>query len=282
MKILSSALLLISIPATLAAGQSSIYLKDGRIFSGRFLEGNTGTISFQDDAGRDYRFRTADVDRISFISDSVDRNVDRNVDRGVDRNYVERPQENGRPNDRQGYNASSRILPEGAEILVRTTSTINSKNASEGQIFSASVERDVLDSSGAILIPRGSPADLVVRDVEGGSTRNSNNLILDVQSVSVNGQRFFIDTEDLTQNGNGRQGIGANRRTGEFIGGGTALGTLLGAVAGGGKGALIGALAGAAAGAGTQVLTKGNEVRVPSETVLTFRIDRQVYMNGRN
>jgi hypothetical protein len=183
--------------------------------------------------------------------------------------------------DNGGYSGPTQVLPVGTEIQVRTTSTINSRDASENQVFSAFIDRDVLDGSGNVLIPRGSAAELVVRDAGGGSFRDSNNLILDVQAVSVNGQRFLINTEDLTQRSNGRQGLGGNRRTGEFVGGGTALGSLLGAIAGGGKGALIGALAGAAVGAGTQVLTKGSEVRVPSETVLTFRIDQPVYMNSR-
>ena len=48
--------------------------------------------------------------------------------------------------------------------------------------------------------------------------------------------------------------------------------TLLGAIAGGGKGAAIGAGSGAAAGAVTQVVTKGS-IKVPAETVLTFKLD---------
>jgi outer membrane lipoprotein SlyB len=63
-----------------------------------------------------------------------------------------------------------------------------------------------------------------------------------------------------------------------MVGGGAALGTLLGAIAGGGKGAAIGAVAGAAAGTGVQVLTKGEEIRVPAETVLNFRLDEPLQL----
>jgi len=42
----------------------------------------------------------------------------------------------------------------------------------------------------------------------------------------------------------------------------------------GGKGALIGGVAGAAAGAGGEVLTRGHSVRVPRDTLLTFRLER--------
>ena len=51
------------------------------------------------------------------------------------------------------------------------------------------------------------------------------------------------------------------------------LGSIIGAIAGGGKGAAIGAAAGAAAGAGTQTLTRGRFVRVPRESLLTFRLE---------
>jgi outer membrane lipoprotein SlyB len=61
-----------------------------------------------------------------------------------------------------------------------------------------------------------------------------------------------------------------------MLGGGAALGGLLGAIAGGGKGAVIGAITGAAAGGAVQVLTKGKEVRVPAETILTFKLDQPV------
>ena len=220
------------------------------------MDGNAGTVNFEDTNGRQYRFRTDEVQSILFAE----------APRFERRDTVRSP------------NAT---LPAGTEMGVRTTVSINSREAEEGQIFSAFVSGDVRDASGVVLIPRGSPAELVIRSANGGRIRESSDLVLDVQAVTVNGQRFRIDTEDLTRTSAGREGVGANRRTGEFVGGGTALGTLLGAVAGGGKGALIGALAGAAAGAGTEVLTKGGEVRVPSETVLTFRLDQPITMNPR-
>ena len=52
------------------------------------------------------------------------------------------------------------------------------------------------------------------------------------------------------------------------------MGAIIGAIAGGGKGAAIGAGAGAGAGALTQVLTKGRSIKVPVESVLTFRLAR--------
>jgi hypothetical protein len=78
----------------------------------------------------------------------------------------------------------------------------------------------------------------------------------------------------VTRDGEHKDGVGVNKRTGTFVGGGALFGTLLGAVAGGGKGAAIGALAGGAAGAAGQLATRGKRVRVPAESVLTFQLQR--------
>ena len=77
---------------------------------------------------------------------------------------------------------------------------------------------------------------------------------MDLASVSIEGRLYDLNTADLERKGN--PGVGANRRTGEFTGGGAAIGATIGAIAGGGKGAAIGAGSGAGAGALTQILTK--------------------------
>jgi hypothetical protein len=80
-----------------------------------------------------------------------------------------------------------------------------------------------------------------------------------------------LSTTDLEEKGHA--GVGANKRTAEFGGGGAAIGAIIGAIAGGGKGAAIGAGAGGGAGVLGQVLTKGT-IKVPAETVLTFKLDQ--------
>ena len=54
------------------------------------------------------------------------------------------------------------------------------------------------------------------------------------------------------------------------------VGAVIGAIAGGGKGAAIGAGVGAGAGTAVQVATKGDQVHVPSETLLEFALDQPV------
>jgi hypothetical protein len=160
------------------------------------------------------------------------------------------------------------VIPSGTQISVRTNESIDSKKATAGQSFSAVISQSVIDDSGAVAIPRGSPATLVIKEASAGKIK-SNQLVLDMKSVSVGGHDYRVETSDLLEKG--KSGIGANKRTGLFAGGGTALGAVIGAIAGGGKGAAIGAVSGAAAGVGGQVLTRGS-VKVPAETILTFQL----------
>ena len=184
----------------------------------------------------------------------------------------------GTPSGTQANTVSDVAVPAGTAISVRTNEAVDSRNASEGQTFSAVVVDDVKGSSGEILIPKNSDAQLVIRKVATGGTTGSPELTLDLNSVTVNGRNYIVSTADVNKQGN--SGIGKNKRTAEMVGGGAVLGTLLGAIAGGGKGAVIGAVAGAAAGGTAQVLTKGKEVKVPAETVLKFQLDQPVTLTA--
>jgi hypothetical protein len=164
------------------------------------------------------------------------------------------------------------VLPVGTEIAVRAGETIDSSKAAEGQTYAADVARGVADASGDVVIPKGSDAKIVIRSAsKGGKIRGASDLVLDLHSVRIHGRSYLVGTADLQQKG--RQGVGANKRTAEFAGGGAAVGAIIGAIAGGGKGAAIGAGAGAGAGTLTQIITKGT-IKVPVETVLTFKLDR--------
>ncbi len=172
------------------------------------------------------------------------------------------------------------VVPDGTEIVVRTNEAIDSTSATEGRQFSGTVEKDVTGSNGEVLVPKGSGTELTVNEVSSGGTTGSPELTLGLHSIEIGGHRYLVNSADL-QKGNDR-GIGKNKRTGEYIGGGAALGTLLGAIAGGGKGAAIGAVAGAAAGGTAQVLTRGKEVKVPAESILRFRLDQPLRLSARD
>jgi hypothetical protein len=182
-------------------------------------------------------------------------------------------QDNGSLTAREGM-----VVPQGTEIVVRTNEAIDSTTANEGRTFSGIVERDVTASAGQVLVPKGSNAELTISKVSGGGTMGSPEVALGLHSIEIGGHRYLVNSADVQQGNN--QGIGKNKRTGEYVGGGAALGTLVGAIAGGGKGAAIGAVAGAAAGGTAQVLTRGKEVKIPAESTLRFRLDQPLRLSS--
>jgi hypothetical protein len=164
-----------------------------------------------------------------------------------------------------------RVLPSNTEIKVRTGTEIPAKPAANAT-YSARVADDVLDQSGAVAIPRGSEARL-----EAYPTDDGKDTYLDLSSVTVNGRRYLLNTQDNAKNSSTPGGLGTNKRTAKYVGGGAAVGAVLGAIFGGGKGAAIGALAGGGAGAGAQVYT-GRDKAVPAETVLSFKLAQNLEM----
>ncbi len=168
-------------------------------------------------------------------------------------------------------------IPAGTQVQIRTNEPIQADKNNVGRSFSAQITQDVLGANGQVLVPRGSPATLTVVQNKGGALGSitGNQVALALQSITVNGQMMNVSTTPQSEN---NRGIGANKRTAEYTGGGAVLGTLIGAVAGGAKGAVIGAVVGGAAGAGTQVATKGSNINVPAESVLTFKLDQPVYL----
>jgi hypothetical protein len=173
------------------------------------------------------------------------------------------------------YDAYSRParLEAGTFVTVRTQRPLDADRA-DGRIFPAVVDRDVWDEYGRLAvpaIPSGSPAQLRVR------TAPDSDLILDLDSVIVDGKRYAVgaETDRIESRPRGTSGD----RAAEYVGGGAILGTIIGAIAGGGKGAAIGAAAGAGAGA-AGLLTRGREVHVPAGSALTFRLDRDLWIGG--
>lgn len=228
------------------AGQT-IVLRDGKTYFGQIGGRQANTIDWMDKQGISYHFPTYDVSTISF-------------------------------SDWQGPYEGHRegiLLPAGTEITVLTNLPIDSRNAQPGQTFPAQITNNVTTPDGRVVIPRNSDATLVLRHEDGGGV-HSGDVVLDLESVMVNGLSQSVVTSDVVES-NG-PGVGANRRTGAFVGGGAALGALLGAIAGGGRGAAIGAAAGAGAGAATEIVTHGHHVYVPAETTLTFNLDRPVML----
>ena len=172
------------------------------------------------------------------------------------------------------FAAASKVVPSGSEIKLRNDENIKASSASAGHTYQASVSEDVTDANGNVVIPKGSRATLMATK---GSDPNQVELAL--RSLTVNGHRYSVASNSVAKNGGGKEGVGKNKRTAKYVGGGALAGTLIGAIAGGGKGAAIGALAGGAAGAGAQTLTKGKNINIPAESEMTFRLNQDLQLH---
>src|SRR5713226_8802443 len=160
----------------------------------------------------------------------------------------------------------------GTEITVRTDEPIEISSWDRGRVYHGRLARDVYATDGDLAFPRGADAELIVRQV------GDHDMVVDLESIFVNGRRYVLDASSQDYNTRGRPGVGENRRTAKYVGGGAIIGSIIGAIAGGGKGAAIGAAAGAASGAGAQTATRGREIHVPVESLLTFRLDHPLYV----
>jgi hypothetical protein len=140
-----------------------------------------------------------------------------------------------------------------------------------GQTFRASIDEPV-EVDGLPIISRGADAVVkLVEDKESGKFAGKTVLTLALESVKISGRVREINTSEVSQASGSR-----TVKTAATVGGGAAGGAVLGGLLGGGKGAAIGAVSGGGLGAGAEVLTKGQKVKIPSETRLSFLLQQPV------
>jgi hypothetical protein len=148
---------------------------------------------------------------------------------------------------------------------------VDSERTRLGQTFRASLDEPII-VNGETVVPRN--ADVIcklVADQQSGKLEGRTVLTLALSTIEINGRPVDVTSTDVTTQSSSR-----GSRTAKTVGGTAALGAIIGAIAGGGKGAAIGAGSGAAVGTGIEVATKGQTVKIPSETRLTFRLQQPV------
>jgi hypothetical protein len=159
-------------------------------------------------------------------------------------------------------------IPAGTTVTVRMIDSIDSGKNSEGQTFRASTT-DPITADGRTVIPAGSDASVLLTGATGAG-RIKGTAMLDVRLASINykGRPYRVESSAVQQSGKGGRGKSTVVRSGI----GAAAGAVIGALAGGGKGAAIGTLAGGGAGFGINAFTHGSQLKIPSETVLSFTL----------
>lgn len=160
------------------------------------------------------------------------------------------------------------VVPAGTVLTIRTGEALGSKTSQVGTAFTGSIATPV-SIGGKMVIPDGSAITGTVKQAKkAGRFKGAAVLALTLDSVTVKGHRYNIETESFDQTSTGK-----GKRTAGMVVGGTGAGAAIGGLAGGGKGAAIGALVGA--GAGTVGAATGNrDITLPAESALSFKLNQ--------
>ena len=144
-------------------------------------------------------------------------------------------QDRDRGYDRDRDDRITRLEP-GTLIAVRTNEGIDAEKG-DNRVYTGIVDQDVRGDNGRLAIPRGSRVELICR------VEPDNDLIIDLESVNVNGNRYAIRTNAARAE---------SRRDDSLVG------------------AIVGAIQGGQ--------PRGRSVHIPRDSVMTFRLQRPLEM----
>jgi hypothetical protein len=260
----------VSLLAVAFCSADTLTLRSGRVITGQYLGGDARHIRMAV-GDRVDTFNVEDVGDLEFSGDAREGTPPSPPpDAGGGRNPGFAQQEPA-PAPSGAPPVTGIQIPTGTPITVRMIEKVDSNVARLGQTFRASVDEPVL-INGQTVIPRGADALVkLVEDQQSGKFEGKTVLTLALVDITINGQTIDTSTGAVSQASSSR-----GARTAGVVGGSTALGAIIGALAGGGRGAAIGAASGAAIGAGAQVITKGQQVKIPSETRLNFTLQQPI------
>jgi hypothetical protein len=242
------------------AQADSLELKNGSLIKGKFTGGTESEISFRVDSSVQ-EYKVADILSLRFESEKPSDMPTRPTS-----SFPEGPAAEASPKTVRYI-----TIPAGTRISVRTIDRIDSTENHVGDRFQATLE-EPLTVDGNVVVAKG--ADVYGRlaeSKESGTFTGRSQLQLELSGIVINGQTIPVVTGEYELAGKSRGASTAKRTIG-----GAAVGSIIGALAGGGKGAAIGAGVGGGAGAGSEIITKGDQVKIPSETLLDFTLQQDL------
>src|SRR6201981_450009 len=243
------------------AWADSLELRNGSLIKGKFMGGTESEISFQVGSSVQ-KYNVADIVSLKFDSEKAASDMPARPNSMLSND----PGTSKHP----GMNAPASVtIPAGTRISVRTIDGIDSTKNHVGDRFQASLEAPVM-ADGSVVVPKGANVyGRLAESKESGTFTGRSQLRLELTGIVANGQTVPVATGEYELTGKSRGASTAKRTVG-----GAAVGSIIGALAGGGKGAAVGAAVGGGIGAGSEVITKGDQVKVPSETLLDFTLQQ--------
>ncbi len=300
-----------SVPLAGVALGDTLELKTGQIVQGRFVGGSPLNIRFEVD-GQEQIFATKDVLNLGFSDMSGASNAPAPAAAPVPPTDAEGPPaapptsaapaasapppantppqdtvpppaaeespnapaassmtQQGAPQSSQGLQAVT--IPSGTSLLIRMIDGVDSSTNRVSDPFHASLETPLVIGNTVVAQKGADVYGMLARAKEAGKISGSSQLTLELTGVRINGNVVPIDSTTYDVAGKNR-----GTQSAERIGGGAVAGAVIGGIIGGGRGVAIGATLGAGGGTAVQVMTHGDQVRVPSETLLEFTTEHDV------
>jgi hypothetical protein len=162
-------------------------------------------------------------------------------------------------------------LAAGTVIPIRMTDTLDSASTQSNSVFHGSLAGDLIADGMVVARTGASVVGRVVTAKDAAHFSGSSELSIELTRIDTVDHPLDVVTDAFTKQGNGR-----GKNTATKAGGGAALGAIIGALAGGGKGAAIGAVTGGGVGAGVNAVTRGQQVQIPTETLVNFRLQSPI------
>ena len=247
------------------AAADTLELKDGRVLKGKYLGGTQAVLRYEIN-GEVQTFNTTDIVALTFTANS------RSTAPAMAPAAAAPVAANSLAPTAPGGEVT---IPAGQSLLVRMIDGVDSSKNHVGDVFHASLETDLTVGNSVVARKGTDVYGRLAEAKEAGHMAGSSELQLELTRMVIDGKDYPVVSSDYTLQGKGR-----GKNTAEKVGGGAALGAIIGAIAGGGKGAAIGAGVGAGAGGAVQVLTRGQQVKVPSETLLEFRLQQPLIVTA--
>jgi hypothetical protein len=162
-------------------------------------------------------------------------------------------------------------IPSGTPIHIQMIDSVDSATNHAGDLFRASLAFPIV-VNGEPIVPTGTDVFVkLINSSSAGRMTGRSELTLQLARLDFQGKSYALASDDYQEVGKSR-----GKRTAETVGIGAAVGAALGGIFGGGKGAAIGAGVGGGGGAAAEAATKGQQVRIPSETKLDFNLQQPV------
>ena len=250
----------------------SLRFKNGSTVDGKYLGGTDSQVTFY--TGNQLKhYAIADIDSITFGGQtSTSSSEPMAAPAPVVQAPVASPQTSSQTSA-TNVSGADVLVPAGTHLVVRMIDGIDSDRNSVGDSFQASLEEPLIVDSTQVAAKGTTVYGKLEQLKSAGRIQGRSELRLVLTGIVLNGATHNIVTGEYDVQGSSR-----GQQTAKRAGIGAVAGGIIGALAGGGKGAAIGAGVGAGAGTAVQVMTHGQQVHVPSETVLNFTLEQPVQL----